>query len=65
MRFFPALASRFRYRKIVQCPETAAIARIVIDASPTSAPKFEKKRLIVRNCSLWPKRKGCAEDCLE
>jgi hypothetical protein len=65
MMVFRPMASRYRYRKIVKCPETAGTAEIFINAFPTSSPEFQKKRLIIRNCSLWPKRKGCTRSCLK
>ena len=61
--FFP-MASRYRYKKIVKCPEADEPAEILVDAShASSGPK--KKPWTIRNCSLWPKRKGCTQTCLK
>ena len=53
-------ASRYRYKKVVECPETDQPAQVLIDAFPRS----KKKPVTIRNCSLWPKRKGCTQGCL-
>jgi hypothetical protein len=63
MMVFRPMASRYRYRKIVKCPEIAGPAEILINASPASSSKG--KRSAVRNYSLWPKRKGCTQSCLK
>jgi len=60
---FRPMRSRYRYRKIVKCLETAGSAEILIDAYPAGAHKG--KRPAVRDCSLWPKRKGCTQSCLK
>jgi hypothetical protein len=65
MMVFNPMMSRYRYRKIVTCPEAVEPAEILIDASPTFSPPFQKKRVAIRNCSLWPKRKGCMQSCLK
>jgi hypothetical protein len=57
---------RFRKRKVIICPETNGLAEITINArwaALTSA--FRKPLLRVRGCTLWPKKKGCAEDCVK
>lgn len=61
--FFP-MASRYRYKKIVKCPETDQPAEILVDTSHAS-PRSNKKRWTIRNCSLWPRRKNCTQKCLE
>jgi hypothetical protein len=62
---FRPMASRYRYKKIVKCPEADQPAEILVDASPSSSSKPKKKSFSIRNCSLWPKRKGCTESCLK
>lgn len=61
--FFP-MASRYRYKKVVKCPETDQPAEILVDASPSSSSRSGKKLLTIRACSLWPKRKGCTQNCI-
>lgn len=62
MMVFLPMASRYRYKKVVKCPETDQPAEILVDASLSS--RSRKKPLTIRNCSLWPKKKGCTENCL-
>jgi hypothetical protein len=62
---FRPMASRFRYKKTVRCPESDQPAEILVDASPGSPLKPKKKLFSIRNCSLWPKKKGCTQDCLK
>ena len=65
MMVFRPMASRYRYKKVVRCPETDQPAEILVDASQASLSGSKKKPLTIRNCSLWPKRKGCTRTCLE
>ncbi len=56
---------RYRNRKVLRCPETQGLAEVDIDASRAAfSSAFGKAILRVKNCSLWPKRKGCGEGCL-
>ena len=61
--FFP-MASRYLYKRVVKCPETDEPAEILVDASPRFSSRSKKRPLAIRNCSLWPKRKGCTQNCL-
>ena len=53
------VASRGR---LMRCPETGGVAFVDVDrlqaASEGQAP------VGVRQCDLWPKRRGCAQGCL-
>lgn len=64
----PVAAEAFaRYRKArnVICPEHAAAAEIGIDARHAAwSAVAGKKRLRVRQCSLWPEKYGCAQHCV-
>jgi hypothetical protein len=62
---FLPMASRFRTKKVVKCPETDQPAEILVDASPDSSGKRKKRAFSIRNCSLWPKKKGCTQGCLD
>jgi hypothetical protein len=62
---FRPMASRFRFKKIVRCPESDQPAEVLVDASPGAPSKPKKKPFSIRNCSLWPKRKGCTQGCIE
>jgi hypothetical protein len=55
---FQPMAKRYRLKKIVNCPETDQAAEILFDAYPG------KQLSSIRNCSLWPSRRGCTQRCL-
>ncbi len=56
---------RYRARRSLVCPETGGKAEVSVDA-PRAAwgAAFGRILLKVRDCSLWPERKGCGERCL-
>jgi len=60
---FLPMGKLFRSKKVVHCPESDQPAEILIDATPSPSSKLKKKLFSIRNCSLWPKRKGCTESC--
>jgi len=56
---------RFRGKKLPRCPvagERAVVDLEALRAAITSA--FGRVPLKARSCSLWPERKGCAQDCV-
>ena len=56
---------RYRSKKVVRCPETKGLAEVDIDAPRAAfSSAFGKPRLRIKNCTLWPKRRGCGEGCL-
>lgn len=56
---------RYRHKRVLRCPETKGMAEIEIDAPRAAfSSAFGEPRLRVKNCTLWPKRKGCAQGCL-
>ena len=56
---------RYRHKKVVHCPETGGLAEVDINATRAAISSlFSKPLLRVKNCTLWPKRKGCGEGCL-
>ena len=56
---------RYRKKKVLKCPETGELAEVDIDASRAAFySAFGEPLLRAKNCTLWPKRKGCSEDCL-
>lgn len=65
----PAVLStyrRYRGRRTIICPETDRIAEMSIKAGRAGImAALGKPELRVKWCSLWPKRKGCAEECLK
>lgn len=66
--FFPLAAHTFqRYRKktVLRCPEEMTLAEVNIDARHAAfSSTVGKPALRVSDCSLWPKRRGCRENCL-
>ena len=58
---------RFRDRKVVICPHTDQIAEVMPKAwhAAFMATFGRKSMPRVKWCSLWPKRKGCDEKCME
>ncbi len=55
----------FRRRKVVTCPETKRIAEILIDARHAArSALFGPPQLRVKDCTRWPRRESCAQDCL-
>ena len=57
---------RFSYRKIVTCPDTGGFAEVKLNALWAALTAiFGKPALRVRSCTLWPKKRGCAEACVK
>lgn len=55
---------RYRHKRVLECPETRGLAEVDIDASLAAfSSAFGKPALRVKNCSLWPKRRECAQRC--
>ena len=66
---FPVVLHTFqrcRRKRVLECPETNGPAEVDIDA-PLAAfsSAFGRPRLRVKNCSIWPKRRGCGQDCVK
>ena len=56
---------RYRGSKVLRCPETGKDAEVGIDASRAALTSaFGHPLLRVKNCSLWPERKDCGQDCM-
>jgi hypothetical protein len=54
-----------RRDRFVRCPEADRPARIQIDAGrAVRGALLGKSWLRVESCSLWPKRRDCAQACL-
>ncbi len=54
---------RFRHRKVITCPDAHRLAEVTLKAGRAGfmATLGKKSLLRVKGCSLWPKKKGCAE----
>ena len=60
---FQPMAKRYRSIRIVKCPETEQAAEILLNEHP-SGIAGTKEQPSIRNCSLWPRRRGCTQSCL-
>jgi hypothetical protein len=57
---------RYRNKRVMTCPETGGLAEVDINsrrAALTSA--IGRPLLRIKNCTLWPKKKGCDEECIK
>ncbi len=57
---------RFRYRKVVTCPDTHGLAEVRLNAWWASLTRlFRKPALRAKSCTLWPRKAGCTEGCVK
>jgi len=57
---------RYRNRKVVICPENHNLAEVELKAGRAGLMSaLGKSTLAVKWCSRWPRKKGCAEECVE
>ncbi|MBI4522234.1 MAG: hypothetical protein HY695_00290 [Deltaproteobacteria bacterium] len=55
---------RYCSKRILQCPETQETVQVEIDPRRAAfSSAFGRPLLRVTNCTLWPKRKGCHQEC--
>jgi hypothetical protein len=67
-RAIPGVRAYFQYRgrRIVTCPETSTAAAVTVAASEAAAGAFlSEPTLRLKECSRWPEREGCGQDCLK
>ena len=56
---------RFRRQKVVTCPDTRGLAEVKLNARRAALTAvLRKPALRVKTCTLWPRKKGCAEGCV-
>jgi len=56
----------YRHRKVITCPESHGLAEVILKTRLAAlGAAFGKPKLRVKSCSLWPKRKGCREECVK
>jgi len=63
----PALRAflRARGKRLVTCPETHCAAAVELDAKGAALKAFRVgDYLCLQDCSLWPERQDCAQECL-
>ena len=56
---------KYRGQRVITCPETKRPAGVVVDAAHAAATVFGKApELRLSECSRWPERAGCGQECL-
>jgi hypothetical protein len=56
---------RYSGRKTIICPESGQIAEVELKAARAGLMSaFAKEWVRVKGCSLWPRRKGCEQECV-
>lgn len=56
---------RYRGKRIVQCPETRRPVGVDVDARHAALhTSGERPELRLSNCTRWPERADCGQDCL-
>jgi hypothetical protein len=56
---------QLRGKRLVTCPETHKTAAVAVDASRLACEAtFGKLHLRLRECSRWPDRRDCGQDCV-
>jgi hypothetical protein len=57
---------RYRDRKTIICPDTGQIVEVELKAVRASLMSTLGKHSVrVKCCSLWPRKKGCAQECVK
>jgi predicted transporter len=57
---------RFRKRKTLICPDTGQIAEVELKAVQAGIMSALGKHWVrVKWCSLWPRKKDCAQECIK
>ena len=57
---------RYRKRKTIICPDTGQIVEVELKAVHAGLMSALGKHWVrVKRCSLWPRKKGCAQECVQ
>jgi hypothetical protein len=67
-RAIPGVRAYFDYRgkRLVTCPETHKPAAVDVAAGEAAVGAFvSEPTLRLKECSRWPEREGCGQDCLQ
>lgn len=67
-RAIPGVRAFFQYRgkRLVTCPETQKAAAVDVAAGEAALGAFlTEPTLRLHECSRWPERAGCGQDCLQ
>ena len=68
VRAFPAVRAYFNFRgkRLVTCPETHKPEAVDVNASEAALGVFfVEPTLRLKECSRWPERQGCGQECLD
>jgi hypothetical protein len=58
--------SQYRGKHLVTCPETKTTAAVDVAAGEAAVGAFlTEPTLRLKQCSRWPERAGCGQDCLQ
>ena len=63
-----SLLERYRKRKLLKCPETGGVSLVDIewDTPHPATPQATGKPVpTIKDCLLWPEKKGCSKGCLK
>jgi hypothetical protein len=56
---------RYRGKRLVTCPETKEAAAVQVNAGKAvSTTLLGKREIRLNQCSRWPERQNCGQDCL-
>jgi hypothetical protein len=67
-RAIPGIRAYFKFRgkRLVTCPETHKAAAVDVGAGEAALGAFLKEpTLRLVECSRWPEREGCGQECLQ
>ncbi len=67
-RAIPAVRAyrKLRGKRLVTCPETKAPAAVDVAAGEAGLGVFFNEPTVrLKECSRWPERQGCGQDCLQ
>lgn len=67
-RAIPGVRAFFQYRgkRLITCPETQKAAAVDVAAGEAAVGAFlTEPTLRLKECSRWPERAGCGQDCLQ
>ena len=57
---------RYRHRKTIICPDTGQIVEVDLKAVRAGLMSTLGRHSVrVKWCSLWPRKKGCAQECVK
>jgi hypothetical protein len=68
VRFVPAIRAYFSYRgkRLITCPETHTPEAVDVDAKEAGLGVFFSEPTVrLKECSRWPERQNCGQDCLQ